>query len=167
MYDCTIANSFDGDYEMYYGSDAAVMLRESRAWMFKEVDSPLFDWEVYAKKERIFKEAGIVLVIGGSKQANLDQKPAPEISYTSATLSAALENFLRNSVDLSAAEERFVADYGADDPNALLAELAKINRRPAGGFLEGFQAAVTAIKANEAILSGSKLVFKPEWYELG
>jgi len=78
-----------------------------------------------------------------------------------------LETFLRNSVDLSAAEERFIADYGADDPNALLAELAKTNRRAAGGFLEGFQATVTAIKANEAILSGSKLVFKPEWYELG
>ena len=25
--DCTIANSFDADYEIYYGSDAAVMMR--------------------------------------------------------------------------------------------------------------------------------------------
>src|SRR5262249_25843182 len=50
-YDATLANSFDSDYEMFYGSDAAIMLRGSKAWMFKEVDSPLLGWEVYAKKD--------------------------------------------------------------------------------------------------------------------
>ena len=43
-------NSFDGEYEMLYGSYAAIMMRESKAWMFKEVDSPLLGWEVYAAK---------------------------------------------------------------------------------------------------------------------
>src|SRR5204862_8343902 len=46
MYDCTIANSFDGDYELYHGTDAAVMMRGSKAWMFKEVDSALGGWEI-------------------------------------------------------------------------------------------------------------------------
>ena len=53
VYDATLANSFDGEYEMFYGSDAAVMMRESKAWMFKEVDSPLLGWEVYAEQETI------------------------------------------------------------------------------------------------------------------
>ena len=166
MWDATIANSFDADYELYYGSDAAVMMRENRAWMFKEVDSPLLSWEVYAKKERFFNEAGIVLMIGGSKQATME-KAEDKIPFGTATLTSALDTFLRNSSDLSTAEERFIADYGADDPAELLAALAKVPRKPAAGYLEGFQAMVTAIKANEAILSGSKLVFQPEWYELG
>jgi predicted dehydrogenase len=40
IYDCTLANSYDGDYELLLGSDAAVMMRGRKAWLFKEVDSP-------------------------------------------------------------------------------------------------------------------------------
>jgi hypothetical protein len=45
--------------------------------------------------------------------------------------------------------------------------VAKVQRRPAAGYLEGFQTAVTAIKANEAVLTGQRITLKPEWYELG
>jgi predicted dehydrogenase len=165
-YDCTLANSFDADYEMYYGSDAAVMLRESKAWMFKEVDSPLLGWEVYARKDTFYKETGISLVAGGSKQTALDAKATAEAAITSTPLYAALETFLRNSSDLVTAREDFLAMYGGDDPQALRDQLAKVQRRPAASYLDGYQAAVTAIKANEAILSQQRLVFKPEWYEL-
>jgi len=166
MYDATLANSFDADYELYYGTDAAVMLRENKAWMFKEVDSPLGGWEVYAKRERFFKEAGIVLMLGSSKQSSFEEKPS-EIPHLTATLSSALENFVRNAGKLSAAEEDFKATVGDDDPKALGDHLATIPREPAAGYLDGFQAAVTAIKANEAVLSASRLAIKPEWYELG
>jgi hypothetical protein len=44
--------------------------------------------------------------------------------------------------------------------------LAKVPLRPAAGFLEGFQAVVTAVKANEAILGAKRIELKPEWYEL-
>ena len=44
--------------------------------------------------------------------------------------------------------------------------LGKVPRRAAAGYLEGFQAAVTAVKANEAILSSKRIELKPEWYEL-
>jgi hypothetical protein len=44
--------------------------------------------------------------------------------------------------------------------------LAKVPRRAAAGYLEGFQAVVTAVKANEAILTASRIELKPEWYEL-
>jgi len=166
MYDCTIANSFDADYELYFGTEAAVMMRDSKAWMFKEVDSDLLGWEVYAKKDVFFKQTGITLMIGGSKQTNMDAKPTEEIPYATATLSIALDTFLRNAIGLTSAQEDFIANYGKDDPAALAEHLAKVGRRPAAGYLEGFQSAVTAIKINEAVNNSEKLGFKPEWYEL-
>ena len=48
-----------------------------------------------------------------------------------------------------------------------MAELAKVNRRKVAGYKEGFESVVTAVKANEAALQGQRLIFKPEWYELG
>src|SRR2546430_6480353 len=33
-------------------------------------------------------------------------------------------------------------------------------------YVEGFQAAVTAVKANEAITTGQRVELKPEWYDL-
>src|SRR5260221_8216549 len=100
MYDCTIANSFDADYELYHGTDAAVMLRESKAWMFKEVDSSLGGWEIYAKKDVFFKQTGISVMIGSSKQASMDAK-TEEIPYVTSTLNAALETFLLNAISLN------------------------------------------------------------------
>jgi predicted dehydrogenase len=164
-YDATLANSFDGEYEMLYGSDAAVMLRESKAWMFKEVDSPLLGWEVYARKESFYKETGIALVANASKSVNTGEA-AQEPAFTNTPLSYALTTFLRNAGDVSAAVEDAIAALGPDDPSAIAEQVSKVKRRPAAGYLEGYQATVTAIKANEAILSGKRLELKPEWYEL-
>jgi predicted dehydrogenase len=168
IYDATLANSFDGEYEMLYGSDAALMMRESKAWMFKEVDSPLLDWEVYADKLKFYNDTGIALVAGKSKPPPTDAQghPVQPDPLTTTPLFAALDNFLRNAADLSAAEEDYKASYGADDVEGLREHLSKVLRRPAAGYLEGFQAAVTAVKANEAILSGQRIELKPEWYEL-
>src|SRR5262249_41349687 len=96
-YDATLANSFDSAYEMFYGSDAAIMLRGSKAWMFKEVDSPLLGWEVYARKETFFKETGIALVANASKSVQVAD-PSQEQPYEHTTLLAALNRFLRNSM---------------------------------------------------------------------
>jgi len=164
-YDCTLANSFDAEYEIYYGTDAAVMMRENKAWMFKEVDSPLLGWEVYARKDAFYRETGISLKAGGSKQTALDDKIASDVPLESTPIYNALQNFLRNANDLTAAAEDFTSSYG-DDPAGLIEHLAKVGRQPAASALEGFQATVTAIKANEAIVSGKKLAFQREWYEL-
>ena len=64
LYDATLANSFDSEYEMFYGSDSAIMLRENKAWMFKEVDAPLLGWEVYARKDTFYKETGVDPLLG-------------------------------------------------------------------------------------------------------
>jgi hypothetical protein len=168
IYDATLANSFDGEYEMLYGSDAAVMMRESKAWMFKEVDSPLLGWEVYADKLKVFNETGIALAAGKSKAPPVDAqgKPIQPDPLTTTPLFYALSNFLLNSAELSQSAEDYKASYGADDVDGLMEELGKRRRRAAAGYLEGFQAAVTAVKANEAILAGKRIELKPEWYEL-
>src|SRR6185295_6225415 len=106
-YDCTLANSFDADYEIYYGSDAAVMLRENKAWMFKEVDAPLLGWEVYARKDTFYKETGIALVANATKLAAQGEKPVEEAPFTGTPLSYALESFLTNCNEISNAVDDF------------------------------------------------------------
>jgi hypothetical protein len=170
-YDATLANSFDGEYEMLYGSDAAVMMRESRAWMFKEVDSPLLGWEVYAAKLKVFDETGIALVAGASKPPPVDKQGQPLVPdpLTTTPLFYALSNFLLNADELTKAADNYKASYGEDDADGLMEEVgktAKKIRRAFAGYLEGFQATVTAVKANEAILTGKRIELKHEWYEL-
>jgi hypothetical protein len=171
IYDATLASGFDGEYEMLYGSDAAIMMRESRAWMFKEVDSPLLGWEVYATKLKVFDETGIALVAGASKPPPVDEKGQPKQidPLTTTPLFYALSNFLLNAAELTEAAEHYKAAFGEDDVDGMMEEVgktAKKIRRAFAGYLEGFQAAVTAVKANEAILTGKRIELKPEWYEL-
>jgi predicted dehydrogenase len=173
VYDATLADSFDGDYEMMYGSDAALLMRESRAWMFKEVDAPLLGWEVYADKLKVFDDTGIALAAGKSKPPKLDKQGQPILPdpLTTTPLFYALNNFLLTANELTQAAEDYKSNYGADDVDGMMEQLDKTRReamvkRPAAGYLEGFQAAVTAVKANEAILAGKRIELKPEWYEL-
>jgi predicted dehydrogenase len=168
IYDATLANSFDGEYEMLYGSWAAIMMRESKAWMFKEVDSPLLGWEVYAAKVQFYKDTGIALVADASKPKPATPQPQPgqETPFANTPLSFALGNFLANAVALKTSADDFKASYGTDDVDGLVEQLSKVPRKPSAGYLEGFQAVVTAIKANEAITTGKRIELKPDWYEL-
>lgn len=165
-YNATLANSFDGEYEMLYGSDAAVMMRESKAWMFKEVDSPLLGWEVYARKETFYKETGIALVANASKSVPANDQQAQAAAAINTSLTTALTVFLKNATDMSAALEDAINAIGTDDPQQLTEQVSKVKLRPAANYQEGFSATVTAIKANEAIQTAQRIVLKPEWYEL-
>jgi len=165
IYTASLANSFDGEYEMLYGSDAAVMMRESKAWMFKEVDSPLLGWEVYARKETFYKETGISLVAGASKSTQSDQ-PAEVPPFTNTPLSFALGNFVRNAGTMIAAAEDFIASFGADDKDALAEHLSQVLRQPGASYMDGYLATVMAIKANEAVLGRKRVEIKPDLYEL-
>jgi predicted dehydrogenase len=165
VYDATLGNSFDADYEMFYGSNAAIMIRERKAWMFKEVDSPLLGWEVYATKETFHKESGIALVADASKQAANTDK-AIETPYPMPPLYYALEAFLANSADIANAVEDFSSTFDASDKTALANYLATIKLKPAAGFKDGYEATVLAIKANEAVTKGERIDLKKEWFEL-
>ena len=168
IYHSTLANSFDAEYEMYYGTDAALMVRDGRAWMFKEVDSALLGWEVYARKDSFYKETGIALVADASKSTTQGNKPGEEI-VADPPLYYALEAFLANTNLIQTDVEDFIASYGEADKAALkdyLGSHAK-NFLPASGYKEGFEAAVSAIKANEAIQKRQRIAFSKEWFEIG
>ena len=187
IYDATLANSFDGEYEIYYGSDAAVMMRDNKverpegyeyfhqAWMFKEVDSPLLGWEIYARKEAFYKETGIALVAGGSKQTNLGDSGAAKSPYPLPTLNYALGAFLDNCSDMDKAVQDFKELFSNGTKAQLEQQLAETKLtltklHPEAAYIptykEGYAATVLAIKANEAITKGARIELKKEWFEL-
>jgi len=176
----TITNSFDSDYDIFYGSDSAIMVRDRKAWMFKESDAQLLGWEVYARKETFYKESGIVLGADATKLSAADKKQAQGAVQgqtqtgtvtpveDESALSFSLRRFLTNSLLVGTGVEDFVASFGDKDMKALaeyLNGLAK-SRQPAASWKEGYEAAVIAIKANEAIRKKQRIVFSKEWFEV-
>ena len=169
LYDATLANSFDSEYDTYYGTNATVMLRDRRGWMFKEVDSPLLGWEVYSRKETFFKEVGIVLAANATKLAAQGENALIDTQVaTQGSLFYALEAFIVNASLIQAGIEDFTTNFGADDLTALadyLKDLDK-NKLPAAGWKEGYEATVTAIKAHEAVMKGGKVELPDELYNV-
>lgn len=138
-YDATLANSFDGAYELFQGTDAAVLLRDGRAWMFKEADAAELGWEVYAYKEKIGDDTGIALVADATKllAAGLEPGKNRETDPTKGSLYYASVAFLTGIR----------------------------NKKPTVcGPKEGFNATVSALKANEAITTGTKIILSPDLF---
>lgn len=146
VYDATLANSFDGAYQVFMGSDAAIYLREERGWMIKESDAPQIGWEVYAYKEQVgvpgATQTGIGLIADATKilaQGRDPKEVGPGGEKGKDALYYAVESFIQ------CAREGKPAECGA---------------------AEGLQATVVAIKANEAVMSGQKIAFQPEWFAI-
>jgi predicted dehydrogenase len=159
-YEATLGNSFDGEYDLFHGSDATIMLRDRKGWMFRETDSPLLGWEVYARKETFYKESGIVLASNATKlvaQGETGQS-SPLLDFSS--LYYALEAFINNAYLHAGAVDDFIATYGEGDNNALKEYLVDIDKKkmPATDYKMGFAATALAIKANEAILKNQRLM---------
>jgi hypothetical protein len=141
VFTSTIVSGFSGDYALFQGSDSALMMRSDRSWMIKEADSSLIGWEVYARKEQVYDETGICMVANATKILKDGKEPGKDTPAdpTQEPLYVALDSFARSVRDAS---------------------------KPVAGALEGYQAAVTVIKANEAILSGAKIAYTPDMFEL-
>jgi len=170
-YDASLATSFDGEYELLNGSDATVMMRQDPTgkevgWMFKEVDSPLLGWEVYARKDNFYKETGIVLAAGSSKQTALVDKAAGDAPAALPPLYDALKAFLINCPQVTNAVEDFKAMFDAKDKAGLATSLQALILEPAAGYQEGYAATVLALKANEAVNGNQRVELKKEWFEL-
>jgi len=176
--DATLCNSFDSEYEMYYGTESAILMqpgndsRDSKAWMFKEVDAAALGWEVYARTDRFGAETGISLVANASKQTALtDKAAAPGAPPPVEPLQYALQAFTANIGEIGGAVKSYEDNFGdADSPDyrANLADARKraLTQHPAAGWEEGLEATVLAIKANEAALLRQKLELKNEFFEL-
>ncbi len=136
---CTLGNSYEGPYDLFCGGDSAILVADTRAWMFREADAPLLGWEVYAQTERFFRDTGISLMADATQ-------------------------LIDDGVDLEEAEiERETPLFTAiDDFIECIAE----DLKPRAGFREGYEAAVIAIKANEAVVSGSRIDYSDDWFDL-
>lgn len=168
-FEATLGNSFDAEMGVFFGTDCAIMMRDRHAWMFKEADAPLLGWEVYAVKETFYKESGITLRAGATKQDSQKEASKGEDAVDAkSALQYALENFLINAGNHTAGVKDFIETYGEDareEFRIFLQELGK-KREPAADLLDGYQATVAAIKTNEAIVKGEPVVFSREWFEL-
>lgn len=141
MYDGTLASSFDGQYDMFYGSDSTVMLRDQKAWMFKEVDAPMLGWEVYARKDKFYTETGIALVANATQLDSLSLSPTDPIPGQETPLWYALKEFTENTA------------FGPYPP--------------AANYQIGYEATVAAIKANEATMNETSITYEDAWFDLG
>lgn len=145
IYDATLGNSFDGSYEMFMGSDCAMLIRDQRAWMFKETDAALLGWEVYARKDKLgvgdtATGTGIALVADATKLIKQGKQPGEVgTDVTKTSLYQSLSVFL---------------------------DSVRQKKKSPVGAVEGYQATVTALKANEAILTGTRIALTKEMLEL-
>lgn len=141
-YEATLTNSYDGTFDVYSGTDAAVMVRGNKAWMFKEADSPLLGWEVYARKDDFFDsgETGIALVANATQLLAQGLKPAEGASDADNPVYYSLEHFV---------------------------ECINEKKEPHANAEVSYQATMIGLMANEAVKKGGRVEFKPEWFELG
>jgi predicted dehydrogenase len=133
----TLASSAGGVHSFIQGTNSSLMVREKRAWLIKEADSPLLGWEVYARKESVLDETGIALVADATKILAAGEEPGQ---------SAAVEP---SKEPLRLAFESFFASVRAGAPGAC-------------GPREAFQATALALRAEGAVRAGVRLAYSPD-----
>lgn len=171
LYDASLSNSFDSEYEMLYGTDSAIMMRVveggQKAWMFKEVDSAQIGWEVYARKDNLLGETGIVLRAGAStSQKDLGKNPLAADPYPNSPLFYALQKFTGNVGMVAGAVADYFANFGDTDPKALAAQLAGLKTEVVPGLKEGCIATILAIKASEAVAKRERVAINDEMFQI-
>lgn len=128
-YFATLANSYEGTYELIQGSSAAMKLAWTHGWMFKEADAPVQGWEVYANRQQFHNDEGITLIADATKLAAQD-KLKEGVGLPESPLHYALADFLRSVTE--------------GKPVACSAD-------------EGLRATVVGILANRAVTTGQTL----------
>ncbi|MBK9315580.1 MAG: Gfo/Idh/MocA family oxidoreductase [Acidobacteria bacterium] len=141
VYTSTLTSSFSDSFTTFQGSNSSLIMREKRSWMVKEADSALLGWEVYARKETVHNETGIAMVADATKLIEEGKEPGKEgpVEPAKDSLNMAFEYFIRSIR---------AGDKPVCDPKV------------------GYQATVIGIKANEAILSGARVVLDSALFEL-
>ena len=95
QYDATLANSYGGQQEWMFGTNAAFNLAWTHGWMFKEIDAPTLGWEVYALRQQFNQDEGIILIADATKLASIGQLKAG-IGLPYSPLYYALADFFRS-----------------------------------------------------------------------
>jgi predicted dehydrogenase len=154
-YEASLHSSFENakneGYEVFSATGATILIRDQRAWMFKEADANALGWEGFARTDSMSVGKpqdgtgekigeGIALVADATKQIARGKKPGEigtDVSKTS----------------LYQAVEAFVIAASTD-------------KKPDVGPLEGYQATVVAHKCNDAAVSRSRIEFQPDAFAL-
>lgn len=139
-WDGSLGNSFEGIYEVLYGSDGTLLSKGERAWLFKESDAPTLGWEVYARQEKVADEQGIVLIAGSTKLLDLGLEPSKVGNVASDPLLNALRRF----------QEAIHSDEKTSPVDAAT----------------GFEATVVGLKSQEAVVSGVTVEIDHELFKL-
>ena len=139
VYLATLGNSYEGRYEVLYGSNSAIKLAYTHAWMFKEPDAPTQGWEVYANRQQFHTDVGITLIADATQLAS-QGKLKEGVGLPNPPLFYALSDFVK-----------------------CVAE----SKRPACSAEDGFRAAVVSILANQAVVGGKEIAIDPSMLSLG
>jgi predicted dehydrogenase len=168
FHDLTICNSFEKAYEVYLGTESAMMMRDFKAWLFKEVDARNLGWEVYARHDTFYNETGIALVANASKQTTLAGSAVSFNPYDHEPLYYALEAFTSRAGNQTKDVKDFTEMYPDGDAQALTDYLKGLNhiRKAAATWQDGLDATVMAIMANQAAIKKQKITFEKEWFEI-
>ncbi len=166
VYDATLCNSFDKDYEMYYGTSSAIMYRDAKAWLFYESGAELGGWEVYARKDSFYDSLGIALVANATKQTAIGTSATAAVSPFT-PLHYALEAFERNVGNITKEVKTYIEINGDDDAKALGEYVRGL--KPYGlaaNWQDGLDATIIGIKANEAVVQQKKIILKKSLFEI-
>ena len=129
-YEATLANSYGGAFEIAHGINGSIRFAWTHAWLFKEADAPTQGWEVYATRQQIMDQEGIVLIANATQLAEQGQLqsgvglPHPSLYY-------ALMDFLKS-----------------------VTEKAPV----ACSFQDGARSSIVGILANRAVTTGQPIV---------
>ncbi|MFH0943980.1 MAG: Gfo/Idh/MocA family oxidoreductase [Planctomycetota bacterium] len=97
-YEATLANSFEGQYELLCGTMGTIKLAWTAGWLFKEADAVTQGWEVYANRVQFHNEEGITLIADATKLAK-QGKLQEGVGLPNPPLYYALSDFLRSVAD--------------------------------------------------------------------
>lgn len=138
-YDASLANSYEGEYEQFFGTNGTVKLAWRHGWLFKEADAPTMGWEVYANRQHFHNDEGITLIADATQLA-AQGRLKEGVGLQQPPLFYAIEEFLRSVINGS--------------PVQCTAS-------------EGMRAAVVGILANQAVLTKSEVRIDPELFKEG
>ena len=128
-YEATLANSYGGAFEIAHGINGSIRFAWTHAWLFKEADAPTQGWEVYATRQQVMDQEGIVLIANATQLAEQGQLqsgvglPHPSLYY-------ALMDFLKSVTE---------------------------NAPVACSFQNGARSSIVGILANRAVTTGETI----------
>lgn len=98
QYMASLGSSFEGEHEVYHGSNSSIKLAWTHGWMFKEADAPTQGWEVYANRQQFHNDEGITLIADATKLA-AQGKLKEGVGLPNQPLYYAIADFLNSVID--------------------------------------------------------------------